>query len=212
MLKKINEYILKNSNLTEKELLEFETTSVGLAKAICEYAHRDQKRENGEDYANHPFQLLQEYRRFVGIIEDDPFCIDSDLLWKNGIPFDGVQEVCLLHDVIEDTEFTFDDVKKLFTDQGLETYYKTYIESPLKLITHDKSMPYDQYIKLVLEHPTSALVKLLDLYNNLNPLTLVDLNEKVIKRMLNYEAYIVQILCNYNFVNAIARYREEFNK
>ena len=210
MLNKINEYIIKNSDLTKDQLLEFEATTVGLAKAICEYAHRNQKRENGEDYANHPFQMLQEYRRFVGIVEDDPFCIDKDLLWKNGIPFDGVQEVCLLHDVIEDTEFTLEDVKKLYVEQGFQNYFEIYIESPLKLITHDKTMPYDQYIGLVLKHPTSALVKLLDLYNNLNPLTLVNLDEKVIDRMLRYETYIVQILCKYNFINSIAKYREEF--
>ena len=80
----------------EKSLSLYDGRSVYLAMEIAEYAHRNQKRENGEDYVNHPMRCYQKYQKLVGIEVNDPFCIDSELMFKYGIPFDGVQEVCIL--------------------------------------------------------------------------------------------------------------------
>ena len=56
-LKKIREYLL-GLGLKEEELKAYESSSVYLANMIMEYAHRGQKRENGEDYANHPSRIF----------------------------------------------------------------------------------------------------------------------------------------------------------
>ena len=207
-LKKIHEYLIE-MGLEEKELLYMDQHSVKLAMEICEYAHRNQKRENGEDYANHPARILQSYRDLVGIIEGDPFCIDVDLLYHYNVPFDGVQEVCLLHDVIEDTEFTLEDVRNIYVDCGFESFFDMYINSALQYITHDKSMEYEPYIEICLKNPISALVKMLDLQDNLRIIDLVELNHKNYDRSMRYVTYLYWIDSKYHFLENIQKYRED---
>ena len=70
---------------------------------------------------------------------------------KNNVPFDGVQEVCLLHDVVEDTEFTLDDVRDIYMECGFENYFDMYIKDALERITHDKTVDYGTISKFVLK-------------------------------------------------------------
>ena len=209
-LKKIHEYLIETGS-EEKDLLYMDKHSVQLAMEICEYAHRNQKRENGEDYANHPARILQSYRDLVGIIPGDPFCIDVDMMYRNNIPFDGVQEVCLLHDVVEDTEFTLEDVRNIYVDCGFERYFDMYINNALKYITHDKSMDYESYIKICLKNPISALVKLLDLQDNLRIIDLVELNPENYDRNMRYLTYLYWINGEYHFIENIQKYKEDFS-
>ena len=111
-LEKIREYLIE-MGVDEKTINNGMTSSVYLAMEIMEYAHRNQKRENGEDYANHPARCLTTYRELIGIGPDGDRVMDKDIMIKNRVPFDGVQEVCLLHDVVEDTEFTLNDVRDI---------------------------------------------------------------------------------------------------
>lgn len=99
---KINEYLFQ-LNFSEEDIAQLDASSVYVAQQIALYAHRNQSRLNGDNYYVHPYNVLSLYRKFTGIT-DDYFCVDLDLLvWECGIPYDGVQEVCLLHDVLEDT-------------------------------------------------------------------------------------------------------------
>ena len=208
-LKEIHDYLISVGK-KEKDLLELDHYSVYLSMEICEYAHRNQKRENGEDYANHPFRCLGMYREFVGIVEDDPFCIDKDMMLENGIPFDGVQELCLLHDVIEDTDFTIEDLEEIFDECNLKTYFDMYIKYPLIAITHNKSEEYDDYIVKCLEYPASALVKMIDMQDNINVMTLISLNKDKYKRGLKYYHYTLLINNRYHFLEGRHKYKEEF--
>lgn len=66
-----------------------------------------------------------------------------------------------LHDVVEDTEYTFDDIaKEGFDEDTMEA---------LHLLTHDKTMPYMEYIKLICNsgNKIAINVKLNDLHHNL---------------------------------------------
>ena len=209
-LKEIHEYLISVGK-NEKDLLELDHYSVYLSMEICEYAHRNQKRENGEDYANHPFRCLGMYREFVGIKEDDPFCIDKDMMFEHGIPFDGVQELCLLHDVIEDTDFTIEDLEEIFDECDLKTYFDMYIKYPLIAITHNKSEEYDDYIVKCLEFPSSALVKMIDMQDNINVMTLVSLDKDKYMRGLMYYHYTLLINTQYHFLEENHKYREEFS-
>ena len=198
-LNKIHEYLL-TKGVSEEELKQFDTSSVYLAMEIMEYAHRNQKRENGEEYANHPSRVLNYYRNLVGITENDPFCIDEDLMHKYHIPFDGVQEVCLLHDVVEDTEFSIEDVRDIYVECGFENYFDMYIKNALECITHDKSMDYDKYIVICLTNPISAIVKMMDLQDNLTIIDLIELNEDNYQRSQRYLRYIYTINSYYHFI------------
>ena len=210
-LKKIHEYLM-GKGVDEKQLLEYDTSSVYLAMEIMEYAHRDQKRENGQDYANHPARCLEVYRELVGIKPHDFFCIDKDLMYKYNVPYDGVQEVCLLHDVVEDTEFTLDDVRDIYVDFGFEEYFDIYINDALKRITHDKSVDYGEYIKVVLKNPISALVKMIDMQDNLRILDLVKYDEERYHRAQGYLFWPFIINDAYHFVENTERYRKAFKE
>ena len=211
LLKKIHEYQLANG-AKEEELSSMDSHSVYLAMGIADYAHRSQRRENGEPYMAHPLRCLERYRRMVGIVEGDPFCIDGDLMAKHHVPFEGVQEVCLLHDVIEDTEVTPEDIKGIFYDLGFKTYFDLYIDRPLRLITHDKEVPYDNYIALVLENPIASIVKMMDLQDNLIVLDLVALNDYAYKRALGYLQYLYLINSKYQFIENIQSYLSEYRE
>ena len=210
-LKKIHEYLMERG-VEEKQLLESDTSSVYLAMEIMEYAHRNQKRENGEDYANHPARILETYREMVGIKPHDFFCMDKDLMYKHNVPYDGVQEVCLLHDVIEDTEFTIDDVRDIYVECGFERYFDIYIKNALECITHDKTIDYGDYIKICLKNPIAALVKMIDMQDNLRILDLVKYDEERYRRAQGYLFWTFIINEAYHFVENVEEYRKAFKE
>lgn len=211
-LEKIHKYLKETLELTDDEITAFDSGSVYIAQEIALYAHRNQYRENGEKYVTHPFNCLDSYRKLVGIIPDDYFCIDTDLMAKHDIPFDGVQEVCVLHDVLEDTEFSMEEIEEVFLGLGLNTYFQLYIKKPLELITHNESVPYKDYISLVLENPISAIVKMMDMVDNLNVLGLAELNVKKLERTKDYLDYIKIINDKYHFIEKALSYKIDFNK
>lgn len=210
-LNEIHEYLI-SKGAKEEDLKKMDGCSVYLSMEIMEYAHRNQKRENGEEYANHPSRCMQEYRELVGIVPDDPFCIDKDLMYEFEIPYDGVQEVCLLHDVIEDSDFTIEEVEGIFDECSLENYFNLYIKQPLVNVTHIKSMDYLSYIKICMEHPVSAIVKMMDLQDNLHVLSLVEFNEKNYERASRYLQYLYLINVKYRFIENAKRYKCSFAK
>lgn len=210
-LEKIREYLIK-MGVDEKSINNGMTSSVYLAMEIMEYAHRNQKRENGEDYANHPARCLTTYRELIGIGPDGDRVMDKDIMIKNRVPFDGVQEVCLLHDVVEDTEFTLDDVRDIYVECGFENYFDMYIKDALERITHDKAVDYGEYIKICLKNPISALVKLIDMEDNLRVLDLVKYDEERYHRAQGYLFWTFIINDTYHFVENIENYKKQFKE
>ena len=90
-------------------------------------------------------------------------------------------EVCvaLLHDTVEDTDITFEDlINEGFNDN---------IISALKLLTHNDDTPYMDYIYKIKANPLARKVKLADLYHN-SDLTRLDLT--VDKIPPKYEIYL----------------------
>ena len=206
-LKEIHEYLI-GKGVDEKKLLWSDTSSVYLAMEIMEYAHRNQKRENGEDYANHPARSLVNYRELIGIGPDGDGEMDKDLLYRYRVPFDGVQEVCLLHDVVEDTEFTIDDARDIYVDCGFEKYFDMYIKDALERVTHNKEVDYGDYIKICLGNPISAIVKMMDLQDNLNILGLIDFTDDKYHRAQGYLFWIFIINDAYHFLENIQSYKK----
>lgn len=77
----------------------------------------------------------------------------------------------LLHDVIEDTDYTFDDIKKLgFPDE---------VSDALQLLTHDKNIDYMEYVRSVKNNPIAKAVKIADLFHNSDISRLEKVTEKM---------------------------------
>lgn len=205
---KMKEYF-KGKGLAEKQYEDLLTCTVNIAMAISCYAHKNQFRENGKEYSVHPYSCMDLYRDFVGIEEDSYDCIDLDLMYKYSIPFEGVQEVALLHDVLEDTEVTLNEIEKIFTEFGYSTYFDLYIRQALILITHDKSEDYEIYIDRMLVNPIASICKMMDLTDNMNMLGLALLKDSELDRTIRYAKYFKQINDKWHFIENLQLYKKE---
>ena len=193
------------------DLLIGDAKPTSLAKKIAEYAHRNQQRENGEPYICHPLRVLDLYRNFVGLSYQGTLSMPYDLLHQKGIPLEGVEAVCLLHDVVEDTALSIDDIRALYADNGMADYFDRYIHDPLSLITHDdKAVPYPEYIQICMKHPSSAIVKMMDLIDNLKVIDLETFDEWCLNRAKDYLGYLYTINHEYHFIETVQKYKKEF--
>lgn len=66
--------------------------------------------------------------------------------------------VALLHDVVEDTDYTLKDL----SDRG----FSKEVTDALELITHGEGVPYMDYVALIKDNPVARAVKLADLKHN----------------------------------------------
>ena len=90
-------------------------------------------------------------------------------------------EICtaLLHDVAEDSDCTIEDLKK-------EGFSADTIEA-LRLLTHEKSVPYMDYIAALKGNPIARKVKLADLAHNSDIGRMAIVTDKDLKRMEKYQ-------------------------
>ena len=106
-------------------------------------AHKGVRRLSGEPYIMHPIAVAQIACKEIGL---------------------GSTSICaaLLHDVVEDTDFTFDELLRRGVDKR--------IVETLRLLTHDKNtMTYEEYVQnIAISGNTIAIhVKYNDLCHNL---------------------------------------------
>jgi (p)ppGpp synthase/HD superfamily hydrolase len=90
--------------------------------------------------------------------------------------------VALLHDVVEDTDITFDQL----TEYG----FPDEIILALRYLTHDKQVPYMDYIEKIKENPIAKAVKLEDLRHNSDLSRYEELEDWMTKRNEKYIAAI----------------------
>ena len=131
------------------------TTLTKKAMKIAFEAHKNQSDKNGIPYIYHPVHLAEQMD-----------CEDSIC-------------VALLHDVVEDTSMTFEELQA-------EGFSKEVIEA-LKLLTHDDAVPYMEYVKEIKKNPIATKVKLADLRHNSDLTRLDEVNEKALKRVEKYK-------------------------
>ena len=84
-------------SLIQKDNPNFKPDKIGQAYSFCCEAHKDQKRKSGEPYAIHPISVALEVSR---LNIDETSVISA-----------------LLHDVVEDTKFTKDDLVNKFGNE-----------------------------------------------------------------------------------------------
>ena len=121
---------------------------------IAVIAHKGQKDKSGEAYIGHLLRVMH-----AGISEDEKIC--------------GV-----LHDLIEDTNWAFEDLKK----EG----FNDIIISALKCLTKNKNEDYNKFIDRVLTDKLAVKVKLNDLTDNLDVKRLEKLTEDDMQRINKY--------------------------
>ena len=128
------------------------------AMNLCFQAHKDQMDKSGVPYVFHPFHLAEQ-------MADEATTITA-----------------LLHDVVEDTDYTFEDLEQM--DFGQEV-----IEA-LKLLTHDDDVPYMDYVANLKYNPIARAVKLADLTHNSDTTRVDVVDEKMQKRWEKYKKAI----------------------
>lgn len=196
-LKEIHDYLIRINFSNEEELRNiYDSIPDMLAKEIAVYAHRDQKRVNGDDYVNHPFRTLANVRSL-------------SLPNKEDEEYKGVEVLAILHDVIEDSDFTIDDIKELFEENKFGEFFEKYVKEELLALTHNNNEDYEVYIKRIMQYPAASLVKLLDLCDNLNLLTLNSFDTKEYERCSRYLKYAYYINSKYHFIEASHIAKEE---
>ena len=128
------------------------------ALKLCFAAHRDQTDKSGLPYVFHPFHLAEQ------------------------MPDELTTVVALLHDVVEDTPYTLEDLAKLGFPQK--------VLSTLARLTPDPSVPYLDYVAALKEDPIARQVKLADLRHNSDLTRLDHVDEKARQRAEKYAAAI----------------------
>lgn len=128
------------------------------ALKLCFEAHKEQVDKSGMPYVFHPFHLAEH-------MADEATTV-----------------VALLHDIVEDTATTFEDLEK----QG----FSGEILNALKLLTHDKNTPYMEYVGEIKKNSIATKVKLADLRHNSDLTRLSVVDEKALKRKAKYEKAI----------------------
>ena len=86
--------------------------------------------------------------------------------------------VALLHDVVEDTDYTLEDLAAMGFDPVV-------IEA-LTLLTHDENVPYIDYVRMIKDNPVAKAVKLADLQHNSDLSRLDSVDEKALARREKY--------------------------
>lgn len=128
------------------------------ALKLCFVTHKEQIDKSGIPYVFHPFHLAEQ-------MTDETTTV-----------------VALLHDVVEDTELTFEDLEK----QG----FGEEIIAALKLLTHNDDTPYMDYVAEIKSNKIATAVKLADLRHNSDLTRLDVVDEKALKRKEKYEKAI----------------------
>ena len=128
------------------------------ALKLCFEAHKNQVDKSGMPYVFHPFHLAEQ------------------------MTTEETVTTSLLHDVVEDTSYTLEDLKNMgFSEQVIQA---------VSLLTHDKDTDYMEYVLKIRENPIARAVKLADLRHNSDLSRLDTVDEKALKRCEKYKKAI----------------------
>ena len=124
------------------------------AIAIAAKAHEGQLEKGGLPYVLHPLRLMM---RMTSL---------------------EAKMAAVLHDVVEDTEWTLD----MLAREGFPAEVLDAVDS----LTHRSEEPYEDYVARAARHPIARQVKLADLEDNMNIMRLAELRDKDLERIRKY--------------------------
>lgn len=125
-------------------------------------AHKDQVDKSGMPYVYHPFHLAEQMN------DEYSTC------------------VALLHDVVEDTAITLDEL----TSEG----FPAEIIDALALMTHDDKVPYMDYVRKIKTNPIATKVKQADLEHNSDLTRLDNVDDAALERKNKYRQALFILL------------------
>lgn len=134
------------------------------AMQIAYKAHHGQFDKSGIPYIYHPIHLAEQ------MTDEYTTC------------------TALLHDVVEDTCVTLEDLKEIFPPE---------VTDAVSLMTHNPSVPYMEYVKTIKQNPVARAVKIADLIHNSDTTRIIGTNtdpESVRMRLEKYQAALKILL------------------
>ena len=134
------------------------------AMKLCFEAHKNQVDKSGMPYVFHPFHVAEQ-------MTDEATTI-----------------VALLHDVVEDTDYTLEDL-------AAEGFGKDLLEA-VALMTHEDDVPYLDYVAKLKDNPIARAVKLADLAHNSDLSRIGEVDEETRERLEKYQKAIALLKGN----------------
>ncbi|MCO5183965.1 MAG: GTP pyrophosphokinase [Anaerolineae bacterium] len=125
------------------------------AITIALTSHAGQVQKNGDPYVLHPLHLMCQMETETERI------------------------VAVLHDVIEDTEMTLDDLAA--------SGFSAEIITTIDLLTHHPAHSYDEYIERIRPNRLARRIKLADLRHNMDVLRLNEITDRDLRRLRKYK-------------------------
>jgi guanosine-3',5'-bis(diphosphate) 3'-pyrophosphohydrolase len=148
---------------------------------LAAHKHRDQRRKDEAEspYINHPLAVVK-------------------LLWQHGVRERVPLLAAVLHDTVEDTETTRDELVAKFGED---------VAAAVMEVTDDKSLPKERRKELQIEHaphlsPAAKLVKLADKTCNVRDLTDSPPADWPHERRTQYFAWAKSVVAGLRGVNA----------
>ena len=130
------------------------TPKTKMALKLCFEAHKEQVDKSGMPYVFHPFHLAEQMNTEETTI------------------------VALLHDLVEDTDSTIEDLVDMGFDKS--------ITDAIALMTHADNVAYMDYVRAIKDNPIAKAVKLADLKHNSDLTRLDTIDEKALSRREKY--------------------------
>lgn len=134
------------------------TAQTKKALKLCYEAHKGQLDKSGLPYVFHPFHLAEQ-------MEDEDTTV-----------------VALLHDVVEDTAYTIEDLENMG--------FSAPVIQAIRLMTHGEDVPYMAYVAKLKENPIARKVKLADLRHNSDLTRLDVVDAMALARVEKYHSAI----------------------
>ena len=103
------------------------------AMRIAYTAHHGQTDQSGQPYIFHPYHIAEQMKDEITVC------------------------TALLHDVVEDTPVTLEE---------LENEFPAEITEALRLLTHEEGTDYYEYVRAIRKNPVAKAVKLADIEHN----------------------------------------------
>lgn len=122
---------------------------------IAYKAHEGQLDRSGIPYIFHPMHIAEQ-------MTTEETCI-----------------VAILHDVVEDTDVTLDELK--------EAGFSENVINAINLLTHRDEVPYLDYVRALKDDPIASVVKLADLNHNSDRTRLNVITKKDEQRFIKYQ-------------------------